>query len=105
MTDEDKLRVANLIMLLQLCVYAADETVHISWFNRHKTKNILNNFINIVLSEHGHIIKAFWDVPEMDMNEVTKTLDEFGKTIGTLNYYDLKKITEIIKIYKLENHE
>jgi hypothetical protein len=105
MSDEDKLKVANLVMLLQLCVYAADETVNISWFNRHKTKNVLNNFLNIVLSEHGHIIKAFWDVPELNMEEVTKTLDEFGKTVGTLNYYDLQKVTEIIKVYKSNTYE
>lgn len=100
MTEEDKLKVVNLLMLLQVVVYAVDETESIPWFNHHKTKAISKNFLNIVLQEHGTVIKAFWDIPELDINQVIKTLDEYGKASGSLDYYDFKPVTELINQYK-----
>ena len=87
-------------MLLQVCVYAIDETENISWFNRHKTKAISKNFINIVIQEHGDVIKAFWNIPDLDMSQIIKTIENFGKAAGSLNYYDLQPITELINQYK-----
>lgn len=60
----DRVKVANLVVWLQMAVFAADETMHITWFNRHKTKNVLNNFNDIVVKEHGPLLKSFWDIPE-----------------------------------------
>lgn len=100
MTDEDKLKVINLLMLLQICVYAADETANIPWFNKHKTKNILNTFLDIIIKEHGHVIKTFWDIPEMDMVEITKVLSNFGEAAGSLEYHDLEEVTKLINNYK-----
>jgi hypothetical protein len=100
MTEDEKLRVINLLMLLQVTVYATDATDDITWFNRHQTKAVSKNFLNIVLREHGEIIKVFWDIPDMDMASVTKTLDAFGKAAGGLNYYDLEPITQLINNYK-----
>ena len=45
--EEDRVKVVNLVVWLQMAVFAADGTANITWFNRHKTKNILNNFSNI----------------------------------------------------------
>lgn len=103
MTDEDKLKVVNLLMLLQICVYAADETSAIPWFNKQKTKNILNTFLDLVIKEHGHVIKSFWDIPEMNMVEVTKVLSKFGEAAGSLHYYDLEEVTKLINDYKNQN--
>jgi hypothetical protein len=100
MSEDDKLKVINLLMLLQVVVYAVDETSHIKWFNRQKTKAISNNFLNIVLKEHGEVIKAFWDIPQLDMIEITRTLEEYGKAAGSLDYYDLKPVTDLINQYK-----
>ena len=47
--NEERLKIANLVVWLQMAVFAADETANIKWFNRHKTKNVLNNFSNIVI--------------------------------------------------------
>jgi hypothetical protein len=46
------------------------------------------------------VIKVFWDIPQLDINQIIKTLDEFGKAAGSLNYYDLKPVTELINQYK-----
>ena len=100
MTDEDKLKVINLLMLLQICVYAADETTSIPWFNKQKTKNVLNTFLDIIIKEHGHVIKSFWDIPEMDMVKITKVLSNFGEAAGSLEYYDLDDVTKLIINYK-----
>ena len=100
MTEEDKLKVVNLLMLLQIVVYAVDETETISWFNHYKTKAVSKNFLNIVLKEHGQVIKAFWDIPHLNMPEIIKTLDDFGKATGSLHYYDLADVTALINNYK-----
>lgn len=103
MTEEEKLKVINLLMLLQISVYAADETTTIPWFNKQKTKSILNTFLDLIIKEHGHVIKSFWDIPEMDMVEVTKVLSNFGKAAGSLQYYDLMEVTKLINDYKNKN--
>ncbi|NDC95292.1 hypothetical protein EB077_08310 [bacterium] len=100
MTEEDKLKVVNLLMLLQVVVYAVDETESIPWFNHHRTKAISKNFLNIVLTEHGEVIKAFWDIPELNINEIIEKLDNFGREVGSLSYYDLTDVTVLIKEYK-----
>ena len=100
MTEEDKLKVVNLLMLLQIVVYSVDETESIPWFNHHRTKAISKNFLNIVLKEHGDVIKAFWDIPELNINQIIETLDTFGKEVGSLSYYDLVDVTRLIKEYK-----
>jgi hypothetical protein len=100
MTEDEKFKVVNLLMILQIAVYAADETMNITWFNRHKTKAVSNNFLNIVLKEHGDIIKIFWDIPEISMPEITKVLDEYGKEAGSLQYEDIREVTALIKQYK-----
>jgi len=103
MTYEEKLKVVNLLMLLQISVYAADETTSISWFNKQKTKSILNTFLDIIIKEHGHMIKSFWEIPEMDMLEITKVLTNFGKAAGSLEYYHLAEVTKLINDYKNQN--
>lgn len=100
MTEEDKLKVVNLLMLLQIVVYSVDETESIPWFNHHRTKAISKNFLNIVLKEHGEVIKAFWDIPELNINEIIQTVDAFGKAAGSLGYYDLGEVTKLINEYK-----
>lgn len=100
MKEEDKLKVVKLLMLLQVCVYATDDTLHIPWFNKFKTKNVLNTFVNIILKEHGDIIHAFWNVEELDIVAMTKVVEEFAAATGSLEFYDLEDVTKLINQYK-----
>lgn len=96
----DRIKVANLVVWLQMAVFAADETMHITWFNRHKTKNVLNNFNDIVIKEHGKLLKTFWDVPEkLDMVEMSNRLSKFAELITDMNYLEMQETIELI-----ENH-
>jgi len=96
----DRIKVANLVVWLQMAVFAADETMHITWFNRHKTKNVLNNFSNTVVKEHGPLLKAFWDMPEqIDMTEMSKRLRKFAELITDMDYLEMQETIELI-----ENH-
>ena len=96
--DEDRLKIANLVVWLQMAVFAADETMHITWFNRHKTKNVLNNFNDIVVKEHGTLLKAFWDMPEqIDMSEMSKRLSDFAELITGMDYLEMQESIELIK--------
>jgi hypothetical protein len=96
----DRIKVANLVVWLQMAVFAADETMHITWFNRHKTKNVLNNFNDIVIKEHGALLKAFWDIPEqLDMADMSNRLSKFAELITDMNYLEMQETIELI-----ENH-
>ena len=101
--QEDRVKIANLVVWLQMAVFAADETMHITWFNRHKTKNVLNNFSNIVIKEHGPLLKAFWDIPEqIDMAEMSNRLSNFAKLITDMDYEEMEGSIELIKNYLKE---
>jgi hypothetical protein len=96
--DEDRLKIANLVVWLQMAVFAADETTHIKWFNRHKTKNVLNNFNDIVVKEHGPLLKAFWDIPDqIDMVEMSNRLSKFAELITDMNYLEMQECAELIE--------
>ena len=98
--DADRLKIANLVVWLQMAVFAADETANITWFNRHKTKNVLNNFSNIVVKEHGPLLKAFWDVPEqLDMVELSNRLSKFAKLITDMDFIEMQECVELIENY------
>ena len=99
----DRVKVANLVVWLQMAVFAADETMHITWFNRHKTKNVLNNFSNIVIKEHGALLKSFWDMPEqIDMGEMSSRLGKFAELITDMDYEEMEGSIELIKNYLKE---
>jgi len=101
--EKDRIKVANLVVWLQMAVFAADETMHITWFNRHKTKNVLNNFSNIVIKEHGTLLKSFWDMPEqIDMTEMSKRLSDFAELITDMDYEEMQESIELIKNYLKE---
>lgn len=101
--QEDRVKVANLVVWLQMAVFAADETMHITWFNRHKTKNVLNNFSNTVIKEHGALLKAFWDMPEqIDMGEMSNRLAKFAELITDMDYEEMQESIELIQNYLKE---
>jgi len=98
--NEERLKVANLVVWLQMAVFAADETANITWFNRHKTKNVLNNFSNIVIKEHGPLLKSFWDIPDqIDMVEMSNRLSKFAELITDMDYLDMQECAELIENY------
>ena len=101
--DLDRIKIANLVVWLQMAVFAADETMHITWFNRHKTKNVLNNFSNIVIKEHGPLLKAFWDIPEqLDMADMSNRLSKFAELITDMDFLEMQECVELIENYLKE---
>ena len=98
--NEDRLKIANLVVWLQMAVFAADETMHIKWFNRYKTKNILNNFNDIVVKEHGPLLKSFWDIPEqLDMADLSNRLSKFAELITNMDFLEMQESIELIENY------
>lgn len=100
MSEEDKLRIVHLMMHLEVCIHACDNTEGIKWFNRHKTKMTMKQFVDTVLKEHGHLFKAFWETPGLDMTDFVRTIDTFGNEVSTLPLMDLPEITAMIKQFK-----
>jgi hypothetical protein len=101
--EEERIKIANLVVWLQMCVFAADETMNITWFNRHKTKYALNNFSDTVVKEHGKLLKAFWDIPDqIDMPDVCNRLTEFAELLTHMDYAEMQEAVELIKNYLKE---
>lgn len=96
--EEDRIKIANLVVWLQMAVFAADETMHITWFNRHKTKYALNTFNDTVVKEHGRLLKAFWDIPDqIDMPDVCQRLTKFAELLTNMDYAEMQDAIELIQ--------
>lgn len=103
--QEERLRIANLVLWLQMCVFAADATDDIKWFNKQKTKSAMNTLVNIILKEYTPMLKTFWNVPDqLDMIRVTKDMQQIADLITDLNYLQMEDVIELITNYKKENH-
>lgn len=99
MKEEEKLKVLNLLMWLQVSVYAADECEPISWFYTRQTKQLLKRLVETIQKEHGPVIKALWDAEGVQMPDVTKATDKFSSQLGKTDYYKLPDITRLIEMY------
>jgi len=115
-TTEEQIKVLNLLMWLQVSVYASDECEPIKWFYNHKTKQSLKQTVDAINKEHGNTIKAMWDADGVQMPMVTEVMDTFTKLVAQLDYYKLPEINLLIQLYnegkldtllnqKLQEHE
>lgn len=99
MTQEEQLKVLNLLMWLQVAVYASDDCEPIKWFYNYRTKQSLKQTIDAINKEHGRTIKAIWDEQGVQMPLVTNVMDDFTKLISKLDYYKLPDINLLIELY------
>ena len=116
MTQQEQIKVLNLLMWLQVSVYASDECEPIKWFFNHRTKQSLKQTVDAINKEHGNTIKAIWDADGVQMPLVTEVMDKFAKLVADLDYYKLPDIVLLLKMYnegkldtllnqKLQEHE
>lgn len=103
--EEEKIKVLTLLMLMQSVVYAADECQEVSWFNTKRSKQFVKNTIDVILKEHGDVIKSLWDVEGVQMPDVTKALDEFTRLFGTVKYYNLPEVSALVRAYQAGEFE
>ena len=99
MTQEEQIKVLNLLMWLQVSVYASDECEPIKWFFNHKTKQSLKQAVDAINKEHGNTIKAMWDADGVQMPMVTEVMGAFTKLIAELDYYKLPDIVMLLELY------
>ena len=99
MKQEEQIKVLNLLMWLQVSVYASDECESIKWFFNHKTKQSLRQAVGTIVKEHGNTIKAVWDADGVQMPMVTEVMDTFTKLVAQLDYYKLPEINLLIQLY------
>lgn len=99
MKQEEQIKVLNLLMWLQVSVYASDECEPIKWFYNHKTKQSLKQTIDAINKEHGKTIKALWDADGVQMPMVTEVMDKFAKFIAQTDYYKLPEINILLELY------
>lgn len=99
--EREKIHVLQFLMWAHITIYAADNCENITWFNRNNTKNLLKRTVAHIEKEHGGAIKALWDINDSEiMTGITKDMLEFVEEVATTPYWELAKITEIIKEYK-----
>jgi hypothetical protein len=99
MTQQEQIKVLNLLMWLQVSVYASDECEPIKWFYSHRTKQSLKTAVDVIDKDHGKTIKAIWDVDGVQMPMVTEVMDTFAKQIAQLDYYKLPDIVVLLDLY------
>ena len=99
MKQEEQIKVLNLLMWLQVSVYASDECEPIKWFYNHKTKQSLKQAVDAIAKEHGKTIMAMWDADGVQMPLVTEVMDKFVKSIAQLDYYKLPEINMLLELY------
>lgn len=99
MKQEEQLRVLNLLMWLQVSVYASDECEPIKWFYNRRTKQSLKQAVDAISKEHGKTIMAMWDADGVQMPMVTEVMDTFVKLIAQMDYYKLPEIVYLIELY------
>ena len=103
--EEEKIKVLTLLMWLQTAVYAADECQEIAWFNTRRSKQLLKSTVDIILKEHGGIIKTLWDVDGVKMPDVTRAIEEFTKLLSTTDYYKLPEISALVRAHQAGDFE
>jgi len=101
MTQEevDKVRILNLLVFLQLTVFAADDCSTIKWFNKHQTKMLLNRLNETVQREHGEALKKLWDEPGTNMNDVMTEAVKLSELISRVPFYRIPDINKLIENY------
>jgi len=102
---KEQIKVLTLLMWLQTAVYAADECQQIPWFNTKRTKQFLKSTVDIILKEHGEIIKVLWDTDGVQMPEVTRAIEEFTKLLSTTDYYRMPEISALLRAYQAGEFE
>lgn len=103
--EKERIKVLTLLMWLQTAIYAADECQQISWFNTKRSKQFLKTTVDVILKEHGEIIKVLWDTDGVQMPEVTKAIEEFTKLLSTTDYYRMPEISALIRAYQAGEFE
>ena len=101
----DKIKILNLLMWLQACVYASDECENIGWFYNRQTKQLLKRLIDVIQKEHGPVINTLWDTEGVTMPNITQHLDEFTKEMASTGYWMLPDIIQLIKAVRHEESQ
>lgn len=100
MTEDEKLRVLNTAMWLQVAVYSCDNVEDIKRFNVNRVKYLMNNTVKAILQDHGRIFTALWKEDGVQMGQVTKVMEEFGQAVAEVDYWKLPEVTQLIKMYQ-----
>jgi hypothetical protein len=95
----ENIKILNLLMWLQVAIYASDDVEPIKWFYNKKTKHSLKTAQQAINAEHGRTIKSLWDVDGVQMPLVTETMERFTKLIAELDYYKLPEINLLLELY------
>jgi hypothetical protein len=99
MTEEQKLRVLNSLMWMQVSIYMCDNTEDISWFNARRVKYLSKNLVETIMKDHGHVIKALWDDDGTQMHTVTRVVDDFCQKMKGIEYWKLPEVNYLLDLY------
>jgi len=95
--EEERVKIVNLLVWLQIASYAADDASTITWFNRNQTKMLLNRLNQTIQKEHGEGISGLWDTEGTNMQMVMEEVIKFSELIQTIPFYMLPEVTTVIK--------
>lgn len=99
MTDEQKHRVLNALMWMQVSIYMCDNTENIPWFHAKRVKYLSKNLVDAIIKDHGHIIQALWADEGTQMSMVTRVVDEFCQKMQRIDYWRLTEVNHLLDMY------
>jgi hypothetical protein len=99
MTDDQKHRVLNALMWMQVSVYMCDNTENISWFHAKRVKYLSKNLVDAIMKDHGHIIQSLWDDEGTQMSTVTRVVDQFCEKMQKIDYWKIPEVNVLLDMY------
>jgi hypothetical protein len=103
--EEERIRILNLLVWLQVATYAADEASTIKWFNRNQTKMLLNRLNDTIQKEHKDGISGLWEKEGVNMEMIMSQVLQFSQLISDIPFYMLPEIKQVIEKYLDEQIE
>jgi len=97
--EDEKIRVLNLLVWLQVSLYASDNCENISWFFNQQTKYTARQYDASIRKYHGEAIKELWDVEEVNMQMVMNEINKFAEIVTRIPFYRIGEATQVLTNY------
>ena len=97
--EDEKIRVLNLLVWLQVSLYASEACENITWFYNKQTKFSAKQYDNSIKTQHGLAIKELWDKQETYMQLVMQEIDQFAKMVIKIPFYRIGEATQVLSKY------
>jgi hypothetical protein len=94
--EDEKIRVLNSLVWLQVSIDAGDACENIKWFYNKQTKFYGKRYNDAIMKEHGRALLELWDVEEVNMQMVMKEIYDFSAIVTRIPFYRIREATNLL---------